>query len=321
MKSFLPQTTSDSLRQPQERQKYHLCLHFEYGPLDDGSIWIRTPKKGLFHVDGLTLRLLQELNTGLGVETLANKYKLEAKEIFGLLANLEKEGGLVSPRQGKITQGRQPDDIHLVPYALLMFFLAVIQVEYFQSLARTLYLRYWYEGVFIGICSIAPIILHELGHYLAAKPYFPPRLGFTFLWFFPAVYLDTQGAWCLPRNIRLLINSAGLMSDLVFNSLLVGLVLWKPAFEYFVTPFLVLQYTRWMIILNPLMNGDGYWLLADFTKTVNLRQRGRESLVKRKFHWLSIYGFLSLLLSLISCLGFFWFIINLLGRGIPIFLK
>ncbi|MEW6381290.1 MAG: hypothetical protein AB1611_17030 [bacterium] len=297
-----------------EQENYRLRLRFEYGPLDDGTLWVRTPNRGLFHVDWLTLRLLLELNGGRTISGLAQKYKVEQQELYSLLTSLEKEGSIVPARQGKITMGRQWDDIHLLPFILLFLMLAAVQVEYFRTLASTATLNHRYEGLLIGLISIVPIILHEMGHYLAARPYFAPRLGFTRLLFFPAVYMDTHPAWCLPPNIRLLINSAGMLADLVFNTLLVVLVLWHPPLEYYVTPLLLLQYTRWTIILNPMVNGDGYWLLSDLTRNVNLRQRGREYLRKGRFHWLSLYGLFSLIFSLLSIVGLVWFAANIFGR-------
>jgi hypothetical protein len=224
----------------------------------------------------------------------------------------------VSPREGKISQARQQDDIHIAPFVFLFILLTAIQIEYFHNIAGTFKLNHWYETLLIGLFSIFPIILHELGHYFSSKPYFPPRLGFTFLWFFPAVYIDTHASWCLPRNIRLLINSSGLLMDLGFNTLLVLLVLYNPSMEYFVTPLLILQYTRWSIIMNPLVNGDGYWLLSDFSRTVNLRQKAREYFRKRRFHWLSAYGFLSVVFAIFSILGLIWFALNLFRLGIKI---
>jgi hypothetical protein len=300
-----------------ERENYRLCFRFEYGSLDDGSLWIRTFNRGLYHVDWLTIRLLLELNAGASVTSLVNKYKVEAKNLRILLTNMEKEGSIVPVRQGKITRGVHQEDIHLSPFIFLFLFLGIIQINYFQSVAHTFRVKNWYEALLIGFFSILPITLHELGHYFVAKPYFKPRLGFTFLMFFPAIYLDTQSAWCLPRNIRLLINSAGLLMDLVFNTLMVFLVVYNPALEYYITPFLILQYTRWSIILNPLVNGDGYWLLADASRTVNLRRRGREELKKGKINWLSFYGLLSVIFSVFTLLGLAWFVINLLGKIIP----
>lgn len=300
------------------KESYHLRFRFEYGFLDDGTLWIRTPTKGLFHVDWLTLRLLLELNTGIPLETLCKKYKVDPQELGRLLTNLQQEGAVVSPREGKISQAYQTDDIHIAPFVFLFILLAAIQIEYFQGVAHTFRLSHWYETLLLGLFSMLPIILHELGHYLTSRPYFPPRLGFTFLWVFPAVYIDTHPSWCLPRNIRLLINSAGLLADLVFNTLLIFLALYNPSLEYYVTPLLILQYTRWSIILNPLVNGDGYWLLSDFTRTINLRQKAWKYLRTRRFHWLSLYGLLALLFSLFSVLGLIWFAVNLFRIGISL---
>lgn len=296
-----------------KKEHYHHSFRFEYGYLDDSTLWIRTPSKGLFNVNWLTLRLLLELNAGMPVSKLCLKYKIDTKEMEGLLANLEKEGAIVTPRDGKIAQERQKDDINITPFVFLFFLLSAIQIEYFQNIAHTFRLRHWHEALLIGIFSILPIIFHELGHYFSAKPYFPPRMGFTFLLFFPALYIDTHASWCLPRNIRLLINSAGLLMDLVFNTFLIILVLNYPAMEYYVTPLLILQYTRWSIIMNPLVKGDGYWLISDFSRTINMFKKGRQYLRKRRFHWLSAYGLLSVIFSIFSVLGLIWFALNLTG--------
>lgn len=297
------------------RESYQKSFRFEYGTLDDGSLWIRTPSKGLFNVDWLTLRLLLELNAGALVTPLCKKYKVDPKEMHALLNNLKREKAIVPPREGKITQSPQQDDINITPFVILFFLLAVIQIEYFQKIARTFRLENWHEVLLVGVVSLLPIVLHELGHYLTSHSYFPPRIGFTFLWFFPAVYIDTHSSWCLPRNIRLLINSSGILMDLGFNTLLVILAVIYPSLEYFVTPLLILQYTRWSIIMNPLVSGDGYWLLSDFSRTINLRQKGKEYLSKRRFHWISLYGLLSLFFSVFSVLGLVWFAMNLIGWG------
>ena len=301
-----------------EKENYHLNFLFEYGYLDDRTIWIRTPKKGLYHVDWLTLRLLLELNAGASIAPLCQKYKVDPKELRTLIDNLRNEGAIVPAREGKITQARAQEDIHIAPFLFLFILLAAIQMEYFQNMASTFRLNHWYETLLIGLISIFPIILHEMGHYLSSKPYFPPRLGFTFLWFFPAVYIDTHPSWCLPRNIRLLINSSGMLMDLGLNTLLVILVLFHPSMEYYVTPLLILQYTRWSIILNPLVNGDGYWLLSDFSRTVNMRQKAREYFRKRRFHWLSVYGLISIVFSAFSIMGLIWFALNLFRLGFKI---
>jgi len=299
-----------------DRESYQMCVKFEYGCLDDGTLWIRTPTRGLYNVDWLTLRLLLELNAGAHVTAVCRKYKIDIKELRALLMNLKGEKAIVSPREGKITKAVQEEDISIAPFVFLFFVLVILQIEYFQSIAQTFRLRFWYETLALGIFSLLPIIIHELGHYLTAKKYFHTKIGFTFLLFFPAVYIDTHSSWCLPRSIRLLINSSGILMDLLFNTLLIILVIYYPPLEYYVTPLLIIQYTRWSIILNPLVSGDGYWLLADFSCTINMRQKGREYLRKKRFHWLSLYGLLSLIFSVFSALGLIWFVLNLIGSGV-----
>lgn len=298
-----------------EREKYSHSFLFEYGNLDDETLWIRTPSKDLYNVDWLTLRLLMELNAGMSVTTLCQKYKVDPMIVRTLLTNLEREKAIVK-RGSKISRAEQIDDINIVPFIFLFFILIVLQIEYFQNVASTFQLRHWYETLVIGLISFLPIIFHELGHYLSARPYFPPRIGFTSILFFPAVYIDTHASWCLPRNIRLLINLAGILMDLGVNTLLVLLVVFYPPLEYYVTPLLILQYIRWSIIMNPLVSGDGYWLLSDFSRTVNMRKKGIEYLKKKMYHWLSIYGLFSLIFSVFSILGLIWFVLNLFRLGL-----
>jgi hypothetical protein len=40
-----------------------MSFRFEYGTLDDGTIWILPPSNNLFHINPLTLRILLELNS------------------------------------------------------------------------------------------------------------------------------------------------------------------------------------------------------------------------------------------------------------------
>jgi hypothetical protein len=187
----------------------------------------------------------------------------------------------------------------------------LIQLQYFQSHAKTLLLQKWQEAIVVASVALIAIIFHELGHYLVAKRYFKPKFGFTFLFIFPAVYVDTHQAWCLPKNIRILINSAGLLADFLVNALAIILAV-NFGWEYYVTPFLLTQYTRLSLVLNPLFPTDGYWILADFTKTVNLGKVGFQNLRRLKLNWYSLYGLLSFLLMLISTIGLFWFLCNLL---------
>ncbi len=299
---------------PLKRKNYHLSFRFAYGTLDDGTIWVRPPSGHLFHVNSLTLRIILELNSGVSVDTVCKKYHLLENEVWSILGSFEKEEAIVKPKYGKIIRAKQQEDISLTPFILLVIVLGIIQADYFSLHARTFLLKYWYEGIFIGAIAVFAVFFHEIGHYFIAKKYFKPKFGFTFLFIFPAVYVDTHSAWTLPRNIRLLINASGCIADMIVNTAAIALVIGNPRLEYFVTPFLLMQYTRWSIVLNPLFSGDGYWLLADFFGVVNLTKKGFQNLIRLKLNLYSLFGLMSVLMMISSIMGIIWFIFNTLWK-------
>lgn len=303
-------------------QNYRSCFNFIYGFLDDKTIWIRPPSNRLFRIDKLTLQVILDLNGGIALDIIRKKYGLEKEEVKQLIERFEKEEAIVCPKWAKITYETAKEDISLTGYLLLFFILALFQIEYFRHYARTFFLNGAREGFFVAAIAIGVIFFHELGHYLTAKKYFKnkPKFGFTLLFIFPAIYVDTHEAWSLSRNRRLLINSAGLLGDFLVNTAAIILAVNYRQLEYFVTPFLLTQYTRLSLIINPLFPTDGYWILSDLTRTVNLAKRGLQNLKKLKFNFYSLYGLLSLVLMLISTVGLIWFLFNLLQNFIRKFI-
>jgi hypothetical protein len=86
-----------------------------------------------------------------------------------------------------------------------------------------------------------------------------------------------------------------------------------PALERFITPLILAQFTRLSLILNPLFPTDGYWLLADLTRSVNLGQTASENLKKLKPNLYSLYALLALGFSAFSAIGLGWYLVNLLS--------
>lgn len=118
-------------------------------------------------------------------------------------------------------------------------------------------------------------LLHEGGHYLASRPYFRPKIRFGLLnRVFPALITKTNDAWRCPKSVRIWISLAGPLVDIWLTLALAGvhLALW-PGVEILSTLILV-QFLRILFVFNPLLEGDGYWLLVDATDQVNLRTRG-----------------------------------------------
>lgn len=303
-------------------ENYYRKFNFKYGFLDDNTIWVLTPSQRIFNIDSLTLRVIMELNSGSNIDTVCKKYNLTEEEIYFILDKFYKEKAITNgdTEHGQIIFVTKKEDVYLYPLILFCITLGIIQIFYFKNFAKTFLMKNYYDAILVGVIGIIAAFFHELGHYLVIKQYFKPQFGFTFLFIFPAIYVKSTLAWCLPRNIRILINSSGLVFDLIMNTIAVAfVVVGNVALEYYVTPFLLLQYTRMSVVINPLFSGDGYWMLSDLLKVTNLRQKSMQNLLKFKFNIYTLFGLLSVGMMISSTIGFIWFVINLLRRVFVVF--
>jgi hypothetical protein len=139
------------------------------------------------------------------------------------------------------------------------------------------------------------------------------------------VNVETHDAWCLPKNQRLIISLAGLAMDSLVNTLAIAAVAIHGGLEYFVTPFLLAQYLRWVLIVNPFTPGDGYWILSDGLGIVHLNAEGHLHLRRRIWDAFSLFGALSLAYKAFAlvCLGMFlWHLVGgLMDAWIPLALN
>lgn len=289
-------------------------FYFEYGPLDDGTYWIQTLAKKLINVSKDSLDVILKLNNGDSLEEISRICGVNEEEIRELIARMKEGGGLVKEDQGGIKQAKAINDIRVCPYVLLWILLALIQIWYFKNIARTYLMEKWQEGVIVLMIAVIFTMGHEFGHYIVSKKYFKPKFGFTFLFIFPAFYVNTQEAWKLPKGIRILINLAGSLLDLLINTFVICLVIFLPRLEYYATPFIMTQFCRWALVLNPLFPTDFYWILCDVTKIVNLSQKAKENLWKLRPNFLSLYALLAYICIILSLYWFGLYIISILAN-------
>jgi len=300
-----------------ETRQYQGRFNFIWGYLEDNSIWVQPPTNNIFNIDYNTLRVAYDLNAGLSVDAVCRKYGAAEAEVNALLERFQRERAFVSPCCGRITFEHSREDISLTGYLIVFLCLVVIQIEYLSTFARTFFLARWQDVVLLTAIAIGVIFFHEAGHYIVSRRYFRgrPRVSFGLSLIFPVVYVDTHEAWRLPRNKRLLINSAGLFADMCVNTCAIALAVNFPVLEYFVTPLILAQFTRLSLVLNPLFATDGYWILADMSRTVNLEETAAQNLRGLKPNLYSLYGIAALVFSTVSTIGFIWFLVNF-GYGL-----
>lgn len=130
---------------------------------------------------------------------------------------------------------------------------------------------------------VALSLVHEAGHYHAASEYFDADVGFSMLnGIFPAIVTETNDAWRCPRSVRVWINLAGPFVDCCQCLVLAAASLFLFPESRLLAIVPVFQYLRILFSLNPLVRGDGYWMLVDWFGSPNLHTRGVRDLKRAR---------------------------------------
>lgn len=254
---------------------------FRWGE-SEGTYYLEHPDRtGYRRVSEDALTLLR----GLAGGDVSRADLADDDDAAELVDRLRREGYL--DPDAPVVRVERPPDVRLWPRSVAFVALSVVALSVGWVEWTTVE---GYDALFaptrlaaVVALTLLALVVHEAGHYVAARKFVDPtvRLG-TVNAVLPAIITDTTGAWTLPRNRRRWITLAGPLVELV---VLVGIA----AVHYLVFPdSLVLSAAVLSIVghllfsLNPLVHGDGYWLLADTFGVVNLRTRGLRDLRRRR---------------------------------------
>ncbi|MEX2457611.1 MAG: cyclic nucleotide-binding domain-containing protein [Actinomycetota bacterium] len=169
------------------------------------------------------------------------------------------------------------------------------------------------------------IFIHELGH-AAVLVHYGRRVksaGFFIFFGAPAFFIESSDGLMLERRERIVQSAAGPYSGLLVAGVFSILVWFEPS--SFLAPllskFTVLAYLNIFLNSLPLLELDGYWILADALQIPDLRPRSlafvRHELPRRLFRWerlsrveglLALYGVVGFLFTVFSFYTayFFW---------------
>jgi CRP-like cAMP-binding protein len=130
-------------------------------------------------------------------------------------------------------------------------------------------------GVVMIPLIVSAIILHELGHGVAAKAAGArvDRVGFGWFWFRVMLFVDTSDAWLANREQRMLVDAGGILVNLVLAGAAGYVALLAPNLTVAAVAwvFALWSYVAVLRNLNPLLEYDGYYLLMDAMERPNLR--------------------------------------------------
>lgn len=117
---------------------------------------------------------------------------------------------------------------------------------------------------------------HEIAHAVATKAEGcrVGRAGMGLFWFTPVVYVDTSATWAIDRWRRIRVNAAGPLFNLAFAGLLGLLAHTVSGLAQDTLVWLALANLALVIFnMSPLLEFDGYYVLADLTDTNALRKK------------------------------------------------
>lgn len=167
-------------------------------------------------------------------------------------------------------------------YLLILRDFNMVQQTFWNSLSWAGLVKY-----FAAILLLK--LIHESAHSLAAM-HFHCRvrgIGLGFMIFYPRLYTDTTDSWRLPRRQRLLIDSAGIIAELLFGGIAALLWCYLPPGPWRSTMFYVFAVSTISTLLvngNPCIRYDGYYILCDLVNIENLMTRSADYL-KRFWRW------------------------------------
>jgi CRP-like cAMP-binding protein len=119
------------------------------------------------------------------------------------------------------------------------------------------------------------VVLHELGHGMAAKAAgaWVDRVGIGWFWLRPVVFVDTSDAWLSTRAQRMLVDAGGILVNLVLAGIagIIAFAATERTAQTIAFVFALWSYIGILRNLNPLLEYDGYYLLMDWLDRPNLR--------------------------------------------------
>jgi putative peptide zinc metalloprotease protein len=144
--------------------------------------------------------------------------------------------------------------------------------------------RFSYDVVTFWALLLALEAIHEFGHGLVCKHFGGevPEVGFSLVYFTPSIYMDTTDMLLLNRRQRYWVIFAGVWIELGVCGL--ATLVWAFSmpgtflndFAYKALLLTGIETIVWN--LNPLIQADGYYALADYLGIDNLAERSQELL-------------------------------------------
>lgn len=316
-----------------EREVEHddTAYGFVWGTVD-GTYFLREPDGGYRTVNRAVVDLLTAVARGSvpfpelreqanGGEAVIETAGTTAEEAVALVESYIESG--VFRADEPVVRLVPPSGVRLWPRVGLFICLAAVLAVGIADVVPTLSPAFLAGlsvvdiAVTVGITT-AYVGVHELGHYAVSARHFDPSIRVDLVnGVLPAVVTDTTGAWMLPRSRRVWVNLAGPLLELVAALPLVALAFVGPD-SGIVTLALLTVAGHVVFALNPLIHGDGYWIVCDWLGLENVRTDGIEDLRDRQLSWRATYVAVSYAFGVVLLVNLVWVVATVSGPVVPV---
>jgi CRP-like cAMP-binding protein len=170
-----------------------------------------------------------------------------------------------------------------LPGALLLAVFALAGMVLFAAATpRAVAILWTPHGLVSFVVVLLPaygllIALHEIGHGFGVKAVGRKveTVGIGWYWFGPVAFVDTSDTWAASRAQRILVSACGLVMNLIVAAIASAFAFAfpQPIVAVAAWQFALTAYIGVIENLNPLLEFDGYYILADLLDRPNLRRQ------------------------------------------------
>lgn len=136
---------------------------------------------------------------------------------------------------------------------------------YFKSTAYSIVDINFIPATLVLICNI---FIHEFGHVLFLKLFYPKsrvKIGFKFIFIWPAFYVDTSYSYMVSKYKRMAIYLAGNFMNCIY---VLFILLCIPE----QLPYCYLVITNILVNFIPIVKSDGYYAVATLLNKTNIKK-------------------------------------------------
>ena len=133
-----------------------------------------------------------------------------------------------------------------------------------------------FDYIYIFIIYSLLITFHEIGHISAAIKYGVKTggIGIAIYYYYPVGYADVHESWNLKLKQRMEVSVAGIFFSLIIMIPIIFICVNSNSRA--LTDFVIVFHYSLLVMFNPFLKMDGYWLLSDFFGIPNLSRKVQE---------------------------------------------